>query len=101
MNDKEVWKYKLEDSGHVQCLNMPVNAQILTVDVQSVQSNDICIWAEVNPRRGKEVRYFELVGTGIPIPETANVTRHYIGSVQRGPFVWHLYERTEIKRHGV
>lgn len=87
MKSKMIYKYPLVLTEK-QSLAMPKNAEIL--DVQ-VQNNVIVLWALVDPETNDEVRKFEIFGTGVAM---ADVTRIYLGTVQKNGFVWHVFERT-------
>lgn len=50
----------------------------------AMQGQDICFWYIHD--NNAHVRTFKLVGTGFAFDGT------YIGTVQDGPFVWHLVE---------
>jgi len=99
---KVIWKYKvpyMSDSGNFFqkrtdfTVNMPDNATILLVDVQSNSINDVYFWAEVIPDRKNETRYFSVIGTGIERDTEEQLI--YIGSFSTfaGHFVGHLYEK--------
>lgn len=87
---RTIYKYPLllTDS---QILHLPSSAKPLSAQLQGDQ---LCLWAEVedewNP--GKEV-VISIVGTGHPIPPGAV---NYLGTVQQGPFVWHVYANTAM-----
>lgn len=84
---RTIYKYLLllTDS---QILHLPSSAKPLSVQLQGEQ---LCLWAEVPPAGQfvveKEV-VISIVGTGHPLPPGAV---HYLGTVQQGQFVWHVY----------
>lgn len=81
-----VWKFPflIDDECPIE---MPGGAKVLYVDTQG---GAVCLWALVNPSAQKELRNFCIRGTGHPL----GAERHtYHGSVQQGPFVWHVFER--------
>lgn len=82
---KAIWKFAL--SEHCT-LDMPVGATILTA---REQGDDVCMWAEVDPRAPMEKREFHVFGTGFKLPEKAMV---YLGTAQLhgGRLVLHAYE---------
>lgn len=82
----EVWKYRLRIVGG-NTIEMPRDATTLTV---AMQDGHLTAWALVDPRAEREGRKFIVTGTGIPI-ELSNGTQ-YIGTVQDGVFVWHVFE---------
>jgi hypothetical protein len=86
-----IWKYELHPDSLK--LNLPVNAQVLSVDEQF---DKICLWCEVDPTAQEtELRIFEIYGTGHRIEHDMGVSRDYIGTVklQNGRFIFHIYER--------
>lgn len=87
---QQIWKFEI---GAAPCaVEMPKGAQILTVQNQ----NDlVCIWALVNPGNAKELRYFEIYGTGHNIFTKNNTELRYINTYQldEGTIVFHLFER--------
>lgn len=83
---KRIWKYDLNING-LTTLRMPDGAKPLTVQMQGIVP---CLWAMVDPDYEATERVFDFVGTGHAIPETLETD--YIGTIQQGPFVWHLLE---------
>ena len=85
-----IWKYPFEIKDEI-CLEMPEQAQILTVQVQA---GTACIWALVspNPHRIAAKRWFRIYGTGHPVDEPGQ----YVGTFQLhgGALVFHLFEVT-------
>lgn len=47
-----------------------------------------CIWAQVNPAASMSSIQLYVIGTGRPIPASAN---NYISSFVQGSSVWHIY----------
>jgi hypothetical protein len=84
-----IWKFPLVQ-GRTNHIEMPVGAEILTVQVQDIVPS---IWALVDPNAEKEVRSFNTFGTGHPIEE--DIARKYIGTYQLGggELVFHVFER--------
>jgi hypothetical protein len=81
-----IWKFPLS-LGIDLPITMPAGAQVLTAQVQN---DRICLWALVDPSLPKELRYFEVLGTGQEFPHNE---RAYIPSLQIGNFVWHIFEK--------
>lgn len=81
---KEIWKYSLD--GIVSEIEMPMEAKVLTVQLQNGKPH---IWTLVNSENDMEIRKFTIVGTGNPF-DVSNMK--YIGTFQDTPFVWHLFE---------
>ena len=78
-----IWKYKLDATT---ILAMPIGASILTVQIQNSQ---LCLWALVNPTIQSVEREFHVFPTGGSGPPS---DWPYIGTVQDGELVWHLFE---------
>jgi hypothetical protein len=83
----QIWKYTL--NGMVNDIQMPLDAEILTVQLQDGQMFNACIWAKVNPENELEKRQFVVIGTGHSFDDT---NHKYIGTYQEGFFVWHVFE---------
>jgi hypothetical protein len=83
----QIWKYTL--NGMVNDIQMPMDAEILTVQLQDGQMFNACIWAKVNPENELEKRQFVVIGTGHSFDDT---NHKYIGTYQEGFFVWHVFE---------
>lgn len=79
-----IWKYQIQIVDSF-ALKMPKGATILCFQMQDGWPQ---IWATVDPDAEPEERRFAVVGTGNPMP----AVRDYIGTVQVGRFVWHLFE---------
>ncbi len=90
---KKIWKYMLILSDH-PFISMPKGAIVLSVDVQD---GHIQIWALVDPEAPKEPRGFRMAGTGHPV-EDAIASMRFIGTVQMGEFVWHIFEKQEAEK---
>jgi hypothetical protein len=87
METRRIWKYELEITDE-QTVNMPMHADILTVQMQG---GTMCMWALVEPENVKRPRKFLVVGTGNPMPDGM---QRYVGTVQmmQGSLVWHIFE---------
>ena len=82
---KTIWKFSLY-TDNVQQIEMPGLSHVLCFQKQD---GEICIWAEVNDELPKVTRTFKIVMTGEELPDE---DLRYIGTVQDGAFVWHLFE---------
>lgn len=80
-------KLKMVVSGHLrQTITMPAGAIIRAVQMQG---DLITLWAEGDLDNDAEKRKFDIYGTGIEI----NIhDADYIGTVQHGAYVVHVYE---------
>lgn len=81
----KIYKYPLRWPSE-QTVSMPVGAQILCAQMQM---GVICLWAIVNPGTPTEDRNIRVYGTGIEVDLEGH---SYIGTVQSGPLVWHVFE---------
>jgi hypothetical protein len=85
---RTIWKYEIRDVKTV--LALPEGSTVLHV---SNQRDTICLWVEVDDESTlpAEMRAFELVGTGHPVPTGS---RKYLGTVklQNDTFIFHAYE---------
>lgn len=83
-----IFKYPLSTNSETE-LELPKLAEILRIDVQN---NSIFLWAKVDPDAEKELRVFEVFGTGHTMPD---FERKFINTffVQGGTYVFHAFER--------
>lgn len=83
---KKIFKYQI--LGNFARLSMPVDAQILALQMQNDRP---CVWALV-VLGGCEIGVYEfgMYGTGHVIPADHG---EYVGTLQDGPFVWHYFRR--------
>lgn len=84
-----VWKFPLVNREYNTFeIKMPLGAKVLTFQMQDEVPT---IWALVNTQEfDNEVRRFDLLGTGFEFERTTD--KSYIGTVQQGWLVWHLFE---------
>lgn len=82
---KRIYKYPVLLGA--QSIPMPEGAQVLTAQLQQGQIN---IWALVDPNAEEVINVIEVYGTGHDLKDTTD-KHNYIGSVQQGPFVWHVF----------
>ena len=83
-----IYKYTLEEDLSCSILEIPKDAVFRYIDTQR---GLICLWFQVDTDKPLEQRRFIVYGTGhkIVCPELMV----YIGSVQAGMFVWHVFEQ--------
>lgn len=84
---KAIWKFPLVFTPNGQEIKMPKGAVILTAQVQSAT---MTLWAAVDPSEPEERRVIEILATGQLVEDRQ---RSYIGTVQVGSLVWHVFER--------
>jgi hypothetical protein len=76
----KIFKYQLEVTDN-QVIQMPENAEILTVQVQNIDLKQVpCLWARVNPDYIKRPYKIRTIGTGHPIEDDFN--GKYLGTYQ-------------------
>ena len=85
---KTIWKYELKGDD-LEDIVMPINAEILSVQVQK---KGIYLWCIVDTDEDKIERRFEMVCTGGYIEEDIN--RKYLATIQYNPtnLVFHIFE---------
>jgi hypothetical protein len=81
----QIWKYELPVQDKV-VVPMPQGAKVITAQPQR---GAVTIWAEVDPEARRVARTFRIIGTGHPVDDGG---LRYIGTVQAGILVWHVYE---------
>ncbi len=91
---KTIWKFQLELTDN-QKIELPVGAEILTVQTQNETP---WFWALVDPSAEREIRTFEVFGTGHPIHYDMGIDRNYIGTYQVSDpnYVFHVFEHTGV-----
>lgn len=83
-----IWKFPLFTIIDEQTIEMPKDAEILSVQAQR---GKLCIWALVNPKARKVKITFHLFETGQPVPKNKGT---FIGTFQlhKGTLVLHLFK---------
>ncbi|KKK62381.1 hypothetical protein LCGC14_3004920 [marine sediment metagenome] len=89
---KEIWKYTLPLTDY-PVVSMQKGARVLSV---GVQHGEVQVWALVDPEAPTELRRFRVAGTGHPL-EDEIASMRFIGTVQMGAFVWHIFEDQEAE----
>ena len=85
-----IWKYSLSLEKRISELDLPIGAEILSVQNQN---ECLCLWAKVNTDRKTKTIKVEVVETGNPID--VGTERRFLGTVQfdGGSYVVHFFER--------
>lgn len=83
---EKIYKYELKLQAE-QVVQMPHKPEILSVQIQR---GVICVWALVNTTYSDVAYIFEIIGTGNPVD---SMLRKYLGTVQDGSMVWHVFYR--------
>lgn len=79
---RRIWKYEVP----VDDRNHDVPARVVHVAPAEDRVDAIQVWCEVDDETLHTMPH-RVFGTGQPVP----IEYEYRGSVQAGPFVWHLY----------
>ncbi len=88
-----IFKYLLAIEDE-QTVEMPEGASPLTAQIQrSAEMDGLFLWAVVNPDNPKRKYRVRIVGTGNPFDDAAFWFGGYVGTVQDGDFVWHVFVR--------
>lgn len=84
---KTIYKYQLTTTD-VQIIQMPFNAEVLTVQIQH---GEPMLWARVESANSTEAKRIYIVGTGNPMPPGCG---RYVGTYQlrNGSLVFHVFE---------
>ena len=83
---KAIWKFEVPIEYKFS-LSMPRGAEIIAFQTQRYMA---CIWAIVTTEEEKlEERKFVIYGTGHELRPNPG---RYIGTIQNGGYVWHLFE---------
>jgi len=91
---KMVYKYPLKGLENAALLEVEMRQGSRILALQMLDRIP-CLWVMVNTDERKLVRrLLRIYGTGRPIEEDP-ADLDYIGTVQMGPFVWHVFERKE------
>ncbi len=80
-----IWKYVLEEKN-LQTLEMPEKCYFVKADYQG---DNLCVWVAVDTEAKLAPKQIQIVGTGGYFSATSSI---YIGTVFRGPLVWHIFE---------
>lgn len=87
-----IYKYTLPEplpfAAHSVELELPTGAWVMNFDAQD---GEIRMWAMVDPEAETETRRFLVQGTGRDIEYDVDDLL-YMDTVQRGTFVWHVFE---------
>jgi hypothetical protein len=92
---RTIWKFRM-DVRYPAVQHPPGHFKVVHVGWEPDQGPEwITLWAEIDlPEQWIagdpcEVAEFEVIGTG----HLVNQSLAHIGSVQAGPFVWHVFEK--------
>ncbi len=86
-----IWKFPLEITD-AQTIKMPAGAELLSV---GEQNGTLCLWAKVDPNKEIVEKNIRIFGTVHPVPKDDfenDKELSFIGTVQIGSFVWHVFK---------
>ena len=86
---RSIWKFRL--TGDSTSIKEKV---IKWLSAGYDPSGDICVWAIVNPEaeKKKKVEYNILqIGTGWNFSQNELDNMEFIGTVEEGPYIWHIF----------
>ena len=86
-----IYKYQLKPNRTE--LNMPMGAQVLTVQVQH---GEVYLWAKVDETLKNECRVFDIYGTGHAVSNDPRLLYVATFLMDGGDLVWHVFESTYI-----
>lgn len=86
MSERTIWKVNVPVDDE-QTISAPGLTKVLHVAAES--PTVLLLWVEVAPAEPNQRLTVYVRGTGHPLRE-AQAAEH-VGSVQAGPFVWHVY----------
>ena len=90
---KEIWKFTLPVTDY-PVVSMPKGARVLSV---GVQHGEVQVWALVDPEAPTELRRFMKIDTGQCMTEPCVERIRFIGTVQMGDLVWHIFDTQEAE----
>jgi hypothetical protein len=82
---KTVHKFVLGLINPVTAVQLPIKHKVLHVDEQH---GEVTLWVELNTAHATQTHYFQIVGTGHPVPDGAE----HVGTALVRQFVWHVYK---------
>lgn len=86
---RTIHKYPLNDDVVTE-VDTHQGVRWLAAQMQSSYAGGrmMVVWAEVDTDQPQVTKRLYVVGTGQPVPDEARV---FIGTLQRGPFVFHIW----------
>jgi hypothetical protein len=88
-----IYKYTLPPNPGRTTVALPRNARVLSF---GRQDDNLVFWALIDIDAKLETRVFYLHWTGQPFDYTPRSDSNFIGTVQLGPFVYHLFEGKNV-----
>jgi hypothetical protein len=82
---KTIHEYPIEIADAF-AINLPSGFRILSLRTQAGRT---CLWALVDASSPLRLVNFRVFGTDQPVPDDPDL--FYVGTVQDGPAVWHLF----------
>lgn len=85
-----MWKFPIAETDR-QTISVPHGAVVHHAGFDP--TGRLCLWAEVMDDAILVPMEVAIVGTGHRIPVGQGTRFNYIGTVNSGPFIWHIYVR--------
>lgn len=98
---RAIYKYNfnLQDASIIKTHKL---IRILEFGTQNPGHGSLCMWAIVDPETEPDcnIQHLKIFGTGHPLPDEAgnDMKLPYLGSVQDGQFVWHIFDAGRSER---
>lgn len=84
-----IFKYVLREGFDTQPIQIPANHEVRHVGLDP--QGNMCLWAEINTDEPAVAHSVHVRGTGHPVPDYKALKHGFVGSVVRGPYVWHVW----------
>lgn len=96
---RTIWKYSFGPLHEMRAnkeFEMPEGAKVLHI---ANQAGQLCLWAEVEPGRPNEPRWFGVISTGYRFSASGDTRDEYVGTAlfHRDTLVLHVYELVKVK----
>ena len=86
---RSIWKFRLTGG------NTPIKEKVIKwLSAGYDPSGDICVWAIVDPEAGMDERIeYDIlqIGTGWDFNQNELDNMEFIGTVEEGPYMWHIF----------
>tara|TARA_Y100000310_G_C20312569_1_gene636901 strand:+ start:141 stop:407 length:267 start_codon:yes stop_codon:yes gene_type:complete len=86
--NSSIFKYQVPFPG--QEIELPKGARAISAQVQG---NNLCLWAEVDPRASTVKRLVRVIGTGWP--DSLDERMSHVSTYQLDDLMWHVYVENE------
>ena len=87
---RTIYKYQLNLETKETVVPATHGAKLIHVGQDPAGEN--CLWLELDPAQEAQKYRFAVIGTGDRVPDDMV----HCGSIQDGPFMWHVYSATSF-----